>query len=128
MLLSLQSLLKLEEIWKILKRFLMSQVLDEFQRIITESSIPVQDQNDLLVVLPALPEEAIKEMNILFRKNPKMVAEFNKSFKSKVRALTNQDDKEWEDILQKERDMVDGISEDGQMGGESDVEPEDNFN
>lgn len=106
----------------------MSQVLDEFQRIITESNIPVQDQNDILVVLPVLPEEAIRQMNILFKANPKMVAEFNKSFKSKVRALTNQDDKEWEDILQKEREQVDGVGENDQMGGESDIESEDNFN
>lgn len=88
----------------------MSQVLDEFQKIITESNIPVQDQNDILVVLPTLPEEAIGVLNKIFFGNPKMVVEFNKSFKSKVRALTNQDDKEWEDILQKEREQLDGIA------------------
>lgn len=106
----------------------MSQVLDEFQKIITESSIPVEDQNDILVVLPSIPEQAISAMNDVFRANPKMVIEFNKSFKSKVRALTNQDDKEWADILQKEREQVDGIGEDDQMGGDSDVEKEDVFN
>lgn len=97
----------------------MSQVLDEFQRLVTESNIPVQDQNDILVVLPTLPEEAINALNKVFRKNPKLVIEFNKSFKSKVRALTNQDDKEWEDILQREREQVDGTSEDGMNDGMS---------
>lgn len=87
----------------------MSQILDEFQRIITESSIPAQDQNDILVVLPSLPEEAIGALNKVFLGNPKMVEEFNKSFKAKVRALTNQDDKEWEEILQKERQQLDEI-------------------
>jgi hypothetical protein len=106
----------------------MSQVLDEFQRIITESNIPVEDQNDILVVLPSIPEEAIAVMNNVFKADPKMVTEFNKSFKSKVRALTNQDDKEWEDILLKEKEQVDGISEDDQMGGDSDVEKQDDFN
>ncbi len=87
----------------------MSQVLDEFQRIITESNIPAQDQNDILVVLPSLPEKAISTLNEIFSRDPEMVTEFNKSFKSKVRALTNQDDKEWEDILQKEREQLDEI-------------------
>jgi len=94
----------------------MSQVLDEFQRIITESSIPVQDQNDILVVLPILPEEAISALNKIFSGNPKIVTEFNKNFKAKVRALTNQDDKEWEEILQKERAQLDEI------GGEENTE------
>lgn len=106
----------------------MSQVLDEFQKIITESNIPAQDQNDILVVLPSIPEEAINVMNKIFKTNPKMVVEFNKSFKSKVRALTNQDDKEWEDILLKEREQIDGMSEDDQMGGESDIEKSDDYN
>lgn len=106
----------------------MSQVLDEFQRIITDSNIPIEDQNDILVVLPSLPEEAISTMNKIFAGNPKMVTEFNKSFKAKVRALTNQDDKEWEDILQKEREQIDGIDADNQSAGENDVESEDNFN
>lgn len=94
----------------------MSQVLDEFQQIITESSIPAQDQNDILVVLPMLPEEAIGALNKIFSGNPKMIAEFNKNFKAKVRALTNQDDKEWEEILQKERAQLDEI------GGEENME------
>lgn len=106
----------------------MSQVLDEFQRIITESNIPIEDQNDILVVLPSIPEQAIGVMNTIFKTNPKMVVEFNKSFKSKVRALTNQDDKEWEDILQKERNELDGIDTNSQEFGESDMEKEDNYN
>lgn len=106
----------------------MSQVLDEFQRIITESGIPAQDQNDVLVVLPVLPEKAIAALNTIFANNPKMVAEFNKSFKSKIHALTNQDDKEWEDILQKEREQLDEAGADNQAAGEGGAEPEDNFN
>lgn len=104
----------------------MSQILDEFQKIITESSIPAQDQNDILVVLPALPEQAIGTLNETFSRDPKMIEEFNKSFKSKVRALTNQDDKEWEDILRKERAQLDGIGE--EEAGESDMEKKDDFN
>lgn len=92
----------------------MSQILDEFQRIISESGIPLEDQNDILVVLPALPEEAIATLNDIFTREPKMIPEFNKSFKAKVRALTNQDDKEWEDILRKEQEQLREIS-----GGEN---------
>ncbi|MBU3925148.1 hypothetical protein KJ854_04400 [Patescibacteria group bacterium] len=88
----------------------MSQVLDKFQNIISESSISLEDQNDILVVLPALPEEAIATLNGIFTREPKMIAEFNKSFKAKVRALTNQDDKEWEDILRKEQEQLREIS------------------
>jgi len=103
----------------------MSQVLDEFQKIITESAIAPQDQNDILVVLPALPEQAISALNEIFSRDPKMIAEFNKSFKAKVRALTNQDDKEWEDILQKEREQLDGIG--AEDAGDSDMDKEDDF-
>ncbi len=84
----------------------MSEVLDRFQTIISESAIPLEDQNDILVVLPALPEEAIATLNDIFAHDPKMLVEFNKSFKAKVRALTNQDDKEWEDILRKEQEQL----------------------
>ncbi|MBU4368210.1 hypothetical protein KJ575_00625 [Patescibacteria group bacterium] len=84
----------------------MSQVLDKFQNIISESSISLEDQNDILVVLPALPEEAIATLNGIFTREPKMITEFNKSFRAKVRALTNQDDKEWEDILRKEQEQL----------------------
>lgn len=101
----------------------MSQVLDEFQRIITESPIPPQDQNDILVVLPALPEQAISALNEIFSADPKMLTEFNKSFKAKVRVLTNQDDKEWDDILKKEREQMDGA--DPEEMGDSDIEKED---
>ncbi len=104
----------------------MSQVLDEFQKIITESAIPPQDQNDILVVLPALPEKAIGAMNEIFKTDPKTITEFNKSFKAKVRALTNQDDKEWEDILLKEREQLNGM--DGEDAGDSDLDKEDDYN
>lgn len=106
----------------------MSQVLDEFQQIITDSNIPTEDQNDILVVLPSLPEQAIGVMNTIFKTDSKMIAEFNKSFKAKVRALTNQDDKEWEDILQKEREQIEGLDAGSESTGESDAEPKDDFN
>lgn len=106
----------------------MSQILDEFQKIISESNIPTEDQNDILVVLPSIPEQAIGVMNTIFKTDPKMITEFNKSFKAKVRALTNQDDKEWEDILQKEREQIDGLDADNQGDGDSDTEAKDDFN
>lgn len=106
----------------------MSQVLDEFQQIITDSNIPTEDQNDILVVLPSLPEQAIGVMNTIFKTDSKMIAEFNKSFKAKVRALTNQDDKEWEEILRKEKEQIDGLDAAGESTGESDVEENNDFN
>lgn len=104
----------------------MSQILDEFQRIIIESAIPPQDQNDILVVLPSIPEQAIEVMNKIFKTNPKMISEFNKSFKAKVRALTNQDDQEWDEILKQEREQMDGLG--GEEQGESDLDKEDDYN
>lgn len=108
----------------------MSQILDEFQKIVTESSIPVQDQNDLLVVLPALPEKAIATLNDIFTENPKTLIDFNRSFKAKVRALTNQDDREWEEILQKERQQLDEIGSEDSMddaGAGADSNSEENY-
>lgn len=87
----------------------MSQPLDELNKIVTTADIPLEDQNDILVVLPALPEEAIQTLNDIFKKNPEAVKDFNKSFKAKVRAITNEDDKEWEEIMTNEREEIESI-------------------
>lgn len=94
----------------------MSQPLEELNQIITNSDISPEDQNDILVVLPALPEEAIETLNRIFKKDPNALKDFNKSFKAKVKALTNEDDKEWEEILKKEREEIESLE-----GGTEDV-------
>lgn len=88
----------------------MSQPLEELNQIITSSDISPEDQNDILVVLPALPEEAIATLNKIFKKDSQSLKDFNKSFKAKVRALTNEDDKEWEEVLKREREEIESMS------------------
>ncbi len=108
----------------------MSQSLEELNQIITSSDISPEDQNDILVVLPALPEEAIKTLNKIFKKDVQALKDFNKSFKAKVRALTNEDDKEWEDILKKEREEIEsasGIKEDNEIDTMDPYQNSDNF-
>jgi len=87
----------------------MSQILEELNQIITTSNLPLEDQNDILVVLPVLPEEAVGTLNKIFKQSPEALKDFNKSFKAKVRALTNEDDKEWEEILKKEKEEIEAL-------------------
>jgi len=49
----------------------MSKTLDQLSQIIAKSSIALEDQNDLLLVLPALPEEALLKLIEIFQKDPR---------------------------------------------------------
>jgi len=83
----------------------MSKTLDQLSQIIAKSSIALEDQNDLLLVLPALPEEALLKLIEIFQKDPKMIEEFNDNFKAKVNILINGRDR-WEKLIAQEEEML----------------------
>jgi hypothetical protein len=80
----------------------MSALLDNLRDLIIKSSIPPEDQNDLLVFLPILPEETMQNLIKVFKADPKKIEEFNTNFKSKVKAITGGNDEEWDKIIEEE--------------------------
>ena len=83
----------------------MTKVLDKLSQIISNSSISLNDQNDLLVFLPILPEKLLKDLVELFEKNPKLIVEFNKNFKAKLNVLINGRDR-FEKLIAEEEEML----------------------
>ena len=88
----------------------MSAVLEKLRRIIIKSDILPEEQNDLLVLLPILPEEAVSMLVQTFEKNPQSVREFNENFKVKVRAISVRDSGAWDEIIRKEEEMLEKAS------------------
>lgn len=80
----------------------MSKGLEELKEIFGQSSIPLEDQNDLLVFLPILPESVLRNLAKVFRENPELVEEFNENFKAKFNALSGKGDKSWDEIIEEE--------------------------
>lgn len=80
----------------------MSKALDELKELITDSLIPVEEQNDLLVFLPILPEETMENLVKVFQAEPEKLLDFNTNFKSKVQAITGGNDEEWDKIIKEE--------------------------
>ncbi|NQU77953.1 hypothetical protein HQ544_04635 [Candidatus Falkowbacteria bacterium] len=90
----------------------MSKVLNELKELITDSSIPVEEQNDLLVFLPILPEETMGNLIKVFKEDPDKIKNFNANFKSKVQAITGGEDGEWDKVIEEEEKAVGEIPED----------------
>ena len=90
----------------------MSQILDKLREIITQSEISPEDQNDLLVFLPILPEDTIGNLVKIFEENPEKIKEFNGNFKSKVQAITGGNDEEWNKIIEEEEKVDNEIPDD----------------
>ncbi len=86
-------------------------LLEELKNLISQSTIPLIDQNDLLVFLPILPEKALEDLVKIFKKSKKALAEFNTNFKSKVIALTSQNSSMWDEILKREEEQLQEWSE-----------------
>ena len=87
----------------------MSQILDKLKELITQSEISPEDQNDLLVFLPILPEETIANLVKVFKEFPEKIKEFNSNFKSKVQAITGGNDEEWNKIIEEEKKIEEEI-------------------
>lgn len=97
----------------------MSTILDELREIITASEIPIEDQNDLLVFLPILPEGTIENLIKVFKEDPEKIGEFNTNFKSKVQAITGGNDAEWSKIIEEE-ESVEGLPDEEEETEEED--------
>lgn len=69
------------------------------------SQISEADQNDLLIFLPILPEEVIEDLCRIFKKNPKLIKEFNEDFKARLNILINGRDK-WDKLISQEEEAL----------------------
>lgn len=87
----------------------MSVALENIKQIISNSDISPEEQNDLLVFLPVLPEKVLEDLNDILQKNPEWLKEFNGNFKAKLKALTGQTD-EWDEIIKKEAEEAGELS------------------
>ena len=83
----------------------MSEVLEKLRQLITSSSLSLGDQNDLLVFLPILPEESLNDLYEIFKKKPKLLKEFNKNFKARLKALIDGKD-EWDRMIEREEEIL----------------------
>jgi len=84
----------------------MSKVLEKLKEVITSSNkISPNDQNDLLVFLPALPEQALEDLLNLFQKNSRLLKEFNEDFKARLNILINGRDK-WDKLIAQEEELL----------------------
>jgi len=83
----------------------MAKVLDKLSKLVSNSSIPFNDQNDLLIFLPVLPEKLLQDLVELFEKSPKLINEFNKNFKAKLNVLINGRDR-FEKLIAEDEEML----------------------
>jgi len=65
----------------------MSKALDTLSQLISNAPLSLDDQNNLLIFLPILPEELVKDLVKLFQEKPKLIIEFNENFKAKLNIL-----------------------------------------
>jgi len=106
----------------------MSKALNELKDLITDSSIPVEEQNDLLVFLPILPEETMENLGKVFKEEPDKIKEFNANFKSKVQAITGGEDADWDKVIKEEEKAAGEIPEDADEVEEKDkVSPDSEY-
>ena len=83
----------------------MSKTLEQLSETITSSTIPLADQNDLLIFLPILPDKVLEDLCQLFQKNKKLVKEFNENFKARLNVLIDGRDK-WDKLISQEEAML----------------------
>lgn len=83
----------------------MSKALEKLNRIIGQSSIPLSEQNDLLVLLPIFPEHILEDLANMFLKDPELLEDFNENFKAKVNALVDGRN-QWEKLMEQEEEML----------------------
>jgi len=80
----------------------MSQALENLKQVIIQANVSEEDKNDLLVFLPIFPTDVIEELTNCFSKEPKLIIEFNKDFKSRLKTITGATEKDWDEIIRKE--------------------------
>lgn len=85
----------------------MSKALKKLKFLVSKSDLSPEDQNDLLIFLPILPEPVLTELNRVFEAKPKLIHEFNENFKAKVNALSaERDTSAWDDIIEQEAETL----------------------
>lgn len=94
----------------------MSKVLDSLSQLISQSSIPLSDQNDLLVFLPVLPEKLLEDLVSLFKEKPELIVEFNENFKAKLNVLIDGRD-QFEKLMAEEEKMLEKEEEEREKNG-----------
>ncbi|MCK4968689.1 MAG: hypothetical protein KAS12_06540 [Candidatus Aenigmarchaeota archaeon] len=83
----------------------MLEVLNKIQQMISQSNISLEDQNDLLVILPILPEKVLDNLYQNILKNPQLIKTLDIAFKEKIQIISQQDknqEKQWDDIIEQE--------------------------
>ncbi|MDD4996086.1 MAG: hypothetical protein PHW15_01225 [Patescibacteria group bacterium] len=83
----------------------MSKVLDKLGEFINSSKISPDDQNDLLIFLPILPEESLENLLRIFKEEPKLLKDFNEDFKARLNILIDGRDK-WDKLISKEEEFL----------------------
>ncbi|MFH1837993.1 MAG: hypothetical protein ABH808_00630 [Candidatus Kuenenbacteria bacterium] len=90
----------------------MSQALENLKQTVIQANVSEEDKNDLLVFLPIFPADIIEKLTKYFQKEPKLIMEFNKDFKSRLRALTGTTEKDWDRIIKEEEFSKENSEED----------------
>lgn len=83
----------------------MASILEKIRQLIASSGISDVDQNDLLIFLPVFPDEILEDLYNLFKKDPRLVEDFNEDFKAKLNVLIDGRD-QWEKMIAKEEEML----------------------
>lgn len=104
----------------------MSRLLEELRKILSQGEISLEDQNDLLVFLPILPQESLEKLIKLFQKNIDAIKEFNQNFKSKLKVLAGKSDEEWDKVVKEEEEKLKEMESELGMKPEE-TENEENF-
>lgn len=105
----------------------MSRILEELQKVLSQSEISLEDQNDLLVFLPILPKESLEKLIKVFQKNFDLIKEFNQNFKSKLKVLIGKDSDEWDKVIAQQEQELDELKrEQENEGGDFEIGSKDN--
>ena len=101
--------------------------LEELQKILSQSEISLEDQNDLLVFLPILPKDSLEKLIKVFEKDPEIIKEFNKNFKSKLKVLIGKDSEEWNNVIEEQEKEIEELKEkeNKELGIGEDLEDQD---
>ncbi len=83
----------------------MSQSLKEITELFSQSSIPLEEQNDLLILLTVMPENVLAELSRTFAEDPQLVEDFYADFQAKFGALSGHNDSSLDDELAAESGM-----------------------
>ena len=85
--------------------------------LVSKSSLPLEEQNDLLVFLSIFPETVLEELNKILEKSPRLIVEFNENFKSKLDALSSWKDnpEKWDDLMDEEVSKLEKIDREEEL-------------